>query len=91
MGRKPFVASRNKAPVVEKDEIQNSIPCDDYMSESLLNEIKNEEKKKESSSTKKKKIQSQPQSHSSMREEALSTPLPSSNIGFKLLQQMGYK
>ena len=89
MGRQPFVANRAKKNK-KKEPVDEEY---DYMSESVILKVKEEVSEKEKLAVKKKKEknESQPRSHSTIREEALATPLPSSNIGFKLLQQMGYK
>jgi len=58
------------------------------MSGQLLEVLKQNDKK-----APKKKVTKEhaPKKYSTMREEALATPLPETNIGFKLLKQMGYK
>lgn len=89
MGRKPFVVNRNGAEHKEKKVNSEEF---DYMSENVIKVIKEEVKTKQKETNKKKnKLPPVQKSHSSMRDEGLSKPLSSSNIGFKLLQQMGYK
>ena len=85
MGRKPFVAPRKPATTPEPHAESTE---DDYMSGQLLEVLKQNDKK-----APKKKVTKEhaPKKYSTMREEALATPLPETNIGFKLLKQMGYK
>ena len=91
MGRKPFISKSNSNDSKKrKKEETKDVEELDYMSVGMLEVVKEKEVKKESLG-KKKVVIEQKKSHSALREEALATPISKSNVGFKLLQQMGYK
>ena len=89
--KKPFVSSRPQAkePLLIPSTGDGEEEQADYMSGGLLDLMKQEDAKKQRG--KKAAALPQPKKHSEMREEALATPIGDSNIGFKLLKQMGYK
>jgi len=89
MGRKPFISKSTNDNKRKKEDLKDVEELD-YMSLGMLEVVKEKEVKKESVG-KKKTVIEQKKSHSALREEALATPISKSNVGFKLLQQMGYK